>query len=63
MQDPYPPLRIPVRDHRAPETPLDRNRHLLAGLTKASKVIEIGPAHNPLVPRSAGWNSLDRKST
>lgn len=58
MQDPYPPLRKPVRDHRAPETPLDRNRHLLAGLTKASKVIEIGPAHNPLVPRSAGWNSF-----
>lgn len=35
-----------------------RDQSLLNGLTKASKIIEIGPAHNPLVPRSAGWNSF-----
>jgi SAM-dependent methyltransferase len=41
----------------APAT-MRREQYLLDGLTKASKVIEIGPGHNPLVPRSAGWNSF-----
>jgi SAM-dependent methyltransferase len=58
LTDPSPPLRQPVRDPRAAEAPRDRELHLLVGLTKASKLIEIGPAHNPLVPRSAGWNSF-----
>ncbi|MCJ2137643.1 class I SAM-dependent methyltransferase [Methylobacterium sp. J-026] len=37
---------------------MPREQYLLDGLSKAGKLIEIGPAHNPLVPRSAGWNSF-----
>lgn len=37
---------------------MEREQHLLLGLSKDGKVIEIGPAHNPLVPRRDGWNSF-----
>lgn len=37
---------------------MDRAQHRLAVLTEASKLIEIGPARNPLVSRSAGWTSV-----
>jgi SAM-dependent methyltransferase len=37
---------------------LDRHSVLLEGITKEMLGIEIGPWHNPLVPKRAGYNSL-----
>ena len=34
----------------------DRARHLLTGLDKTAKLIEIGPSLNPLAPKRDGWN-------
>jgi|tagenome__1003787_1003787.scaffolds.fasta_scaffold20909110_1 hypothetical protein len=31
---------------------------LLSGLTKRDKIIEVGPSHSPLAPKSEGWHSL-----
>jgi Methyltransferase domain len=34
-----------------------REQILRAGITKAHKIIEIGPSYNPLAPKSEGWRS------
>jgi len=36
---------------------MNRSETLLFGLTKADKIIEIGPSHAPLAPKAEGWNS------
>lgn len=35
---------------------MSRQDHLLSGLSRASKIIEIGPSFNPLAPKADGWN-------
>ncbi|WP_020504451.1 methyltransferase domain-containing protein [Lamprocystis purpurea] len=35
----------------------ERNQQLLAGLTKADRIIEIGPLHAPIAPKAAGWTT------
>jgi hypothetical protein len=34
-----------------------RDEILRAGITKADKIIEIGPSYNPLAPKAQGWRS------
>jgi SAM-dependent methyltransferase len=34
----------------------DRATDLLAGISRDSKILELGPSFNPLAPRSAGWD-------
>lgn len=34
-----------------------RMQELLAGATPESRILEIGPSHNPVAPRSAGWTT------
>ena len=36
---------------------MDRNALLLGDATKASRIIEIGPSHAPIAPKSAGWHT------
>lgn len=36
---------------------MNRSEILLSGLSKADKIIEIGPSHAPLAPKAEGWNS------
>jgi len=36
---------------------MDRAQRLLVGLNKGMSLIEVGPSHNPLVPKSSGWNT------
>ncbi len=38
--------------------PADRRAFLLAGLSKSSKLVEVGPSYNPLVPKRDGWNTF-----
>ncbi len=40
-----------------PDAPPDRAAILLAGATPDWRIIEIGPSHAPIAPRSAGWNT------
>jgi hypothetical protein len=35
----------------------DRNARLLAGVTLSDPIIEIGPLHAPIAPKSAGWST------
>lgn len=35
----------------------DRNRQLLTGLGKADPIIEVGPLHAPIAPKSEGWQT------
>lgn len=37
---------------------MDRAQHLLRSLTKASRVVEVGPSFSPLAPKRDGWNSV-----
>lgn len=34
-----------------------RTQELLAGATPETRILEIGPSHNPVAPRSAGWTT------
>lgn len=36
---------------------MDRTTLLLAGATRATRIIEIGPSHAPIAPKRAGWNT------
>lgn len=40
-----------------PQAPPDRAAILLAGATPDWRIIEIGPSHAPIAPRSSGWNT------
>ncbi|MFM2151422.1 MAG: hypothetical protein RLZZ187_3728 [Pseudomonadota bacterium] len=40
-----------------PDVPPDRTAILLAGAKPDWRIIEIGPSHAPIAPRSAGWNT------
>ena len=35
---------------------MDRRERLLEGLSKSSKIVEIGPSYSPLAAKSDGWN-------
>lgn len=37
---------------------MNRTDTLLQGLARTDKIIEIGPSHAPLAPKSGGWNSF-----
>jgi SAM-dependent methyltransferase len=37
---------------------LNRNDKALCMVSRGMKILEIGPAYNPLAPRSRGWNSF-----
>lgn len=36
---------------------MDRITRLLAGATRSTRILEIGPSHAPIAPRAAGWNT------
>lgn len=36
---------------------MDRTKRLLVGLNKSMSLVEVGPSHNPLIPKSSGWNT------
>jgi hypothetical protein len=39
------------------EDTLDRSARLLSSSKRTSRIIEIGPSHNPIAPKAGGWNS------
>ncbi len=36
---------------------MDRIDRMLLGVDKTMTLVEVGPSHNPIVPKSAGWNT------
>src|ERR1700688_1681216 len=36
---------------------MDRVAQLLSACTQTGRILEIGPSHAPIAPKSAGWNS------
>lgn len=37
---------------------MDRIERMLLGLNKDMTLVEVGPSHNPIVPKSSGWNTV-----
>ncbi len=37
---------------------MDRIERMLLGVNKTMNLVEVGPSHNPIVPKSAGWNTI-----
>ena len=36
---------------------MDRFARMLSGLSKSMTLVEVGPSHSPIVPKSAGWHT------
>ncbi len=37
---------------------MERIDRILSGLDKCMALVEVGPSHSPIVPKSAGWNTV-----
>jgi SAM-dependent methyltransferase len=37
---------------------MDRLEKLLFGIERSARILEVGPSHNPVAPKAAGWHSF-----